>query len=169
MLGDYVRDKDAVTASMMVAEMAAHYHKLGMTLLDALKALYEKYGYYKEKTLNLVMPGVDGVEKMKGLMAQLRRNPPEEISGVEVVRMRDYSDGSIYVAGLGKVGTCPVLRFERSLLRAGRRLHLYHPSLRHQSRRSRDLPARKGQRHGAVRGAHSRNASIITQTHSESK
>ena len=117
MMGNYVRDKDAVTASMMVAEMAAHYHKLGMTLLDALKALYEKYGCYKEKTLNLVMPGVDGVEKMKNLMAQLRRNPPEEISGVEVVRMRDYSDGSIYVAGLGKVGTTPfsgsnVLYFE---------------------------------------------------------
>ena len=117
MMGNYVRDKDAVTASMMVAEMAAHYHKLGMTLLDALKALYEKYGYYKEKTLNLVMPGVDGVEKMKNLMAQLRSNPPEEISGVEVVRMRDYSDGSIYVAGLGKVGTTPfsgsnVLYFE---------------------------------------------------------
>ena len=117
MMGNYVRDKDAVTASMMVAEMAAHYHKLGMTLLDALKALYEKYGCYKEKTLNLVMPGVDGVEKMKNLMAQLRSNPPEEISGVEVVRMRDYSDGSIYVAGLGKVGTTPfsgsnVLYFE---------------------------------------------------------
>ena len=63
------------------------------------------------------MPGVDGVEKMKNLMAELRRNPPEEISGVEVVRMRDYSDGSIYVAGLGKVGTTPfsgsnVLYFE---------------------------------------------------------
>ena len=117
MMGDYVRDKDAVTASLLLTEMAAWYQSRGMTLFDALQALYEKYGYYKEKTLNLVMPGVDGVEKMKGLMAQLRRNPPEEISGVEVVRMRDYSDGSIYVAGLGKVGTTPfsgsnVLYFE---------------------------------------------------------
>ena len=47
MMGDYVRDKDAVTASMMVAEMAAHYHKQGMTLLDAMESLYEKYGFRK--------------------------------------------------------------------------------------------------------------------------
>ena len=103
MMGDYVRDKDAVTASMMVAEMAAHYHKLGMTLLDALKALYEKYGYYKEKTLNLVMPGLDGLEKMRSLMAELREHPLTEIAGTPVLRMRDYQDGSVHVIGLGKV------------------------------------------------------------------
>ena len=108
MMGDYVRDKDAVTASMMVAEMAAHYHLKGMTLLDALKALYEKYGYFMEKTLNLVMPGVDGLEKMAKIMAEFRTNTPENIAGVQVVRVRDYSDGSIYVAGLGKVGTTPM-------------------------------------------------------------
>ena len=117
MMGDYVRDKDAVTASMMVAEMAAHYHQKGMTLLDALNALYEKYGWYKEKTLNLVMPGLDGLQKMKELMSSLRQNPPAEIAGEEVIRLRDYQDGSIFVAGLGKVDKTPfagsnVLYFE---------------------------------------------------------
>ena len=108
MMGDYVRDKDAVTASMMVAEMAAHYYQKGMTLLDALNALYEKYGWYKEKTLNLVMPGLDGLQKMKELMSSLRQNPPTEIAGEEVIRLRDYQDGSIFVAGLGKVDKTPL-------------------------------------------------------------
>ena len=117
MMGDYVRDKDAVTASMMVAEMAAYYHKQGMTLLDAMNALYEKYGWFREYTMNLVMPGLDGLQKMKALMAELRANPPREIGGQEVIRTRDYVDGSISVAGLGKVGTTPffgsnVLYFE---------------------------------------------------------
>ena len=72
MLGDYVRDKDAVTASLILTEMAAWYAAQGMTLFDALNALYEKYGYYGEKTHNLVMPGLDGLEKMAQLMRDLR-------------------------------------------------------------------------------------------------
>ena len=107
MLGDYVRDKDAVTASMIVAEMAAHYHVKGMTLLDALHALYEKYGFFMEKTLNLVMPGLDGLEKMAAIMSDLRTNVPGDIAGTEVLRARDYSDGKIYVSGLGEVGNTP--------------------------------------------------------------
>ena len=117
MVGDYVRDKDAVTISMLIAEMASWYHAKGMTLLDALNALFEKYGWYMEKTLNLVMPGVDGLEKMQALMKQLRENPPENIGGEEVIRLRDYKDGSINVMGLGKVDRTPyfgsnVLYFE---------------------------------------------------------
>ncbi len=117
MVGDYVRDKDAVTISMLIAEMAAWYHAKGMTLLDALHALYEKYGWYMEKTLNLVMPGVDGLEKMQALMKELRRNPPQKIAGEEVIRVRDYLDGSIHVMGLGKIDRTPyygsnVLYFE---------------------------------------------------------
>lgn len=108
MMGDYVRDKDAVTAAMMVAEMAAHYSLKGMTLLDALNALYEKYGWFSEKTLNLVMPGLDGLQKMKAIMADLRNNPPEDINGEKVIRQRDYQDGSIFVYGLGKVDKTPI-------------------------------------------------------------
>lgn len=117
MCGDYVRDKDAVTAAMLVAEMAAFYHKKGMTLLDAIEALYEKYGFFMEKTINLVMPGLDGIQKMGALMSSLRSEPPKQIAGEEVIRLRDYSDGSIWVAGLGKVDKTPffgsnVLYFE---------------------------------------------------------
>ena len=108
MVGDYVRDKDAVTASMLVAEMAAHYHKKGMTLLDAMYALYEKYGWFKEKTINLVMPGLDGLQKMQALMAKLRNEPPMQLGGQEVVRLRDYKDGTIFVNGLGKVDKTPM-------------------------------------------------------------
>ena len=78
MLGDYVRDKDAVTASMLLTEMAAWYDAQGMTLFDALNALYEKYGWYAEKTHNLVMPGLDGLRDMAKLMKNLRENPPAE-------------------------------------------------------------------------------------------
>ncbi len=117
MVGDYVRDKDAVTASMMVAEMAAHYALKGMTLLDAMNALYEKYGWFAEKTVNLVMPGLEGMAKMKAIMDDFRANPPEEIAGEAVLRLRDYLDGSIDVKGLGKVDRTPffgsnVLYFE---------------------------------------------------------
>ena len=104
MMGDYVRDKDAVTASMMIAEMAAYYFSKGMTLADALQGLYEKYGWFMEKTLNLVMPGLDGLEKMKNLMASLRAKPPREIGGAAVLGMRDYLSGTVSVAELGVVG-----------------------------------------------------------------
>ena len=108
MMGDYVRDKDAVTASMMVAEMAAYYFDKGMNLKQAMECLYEKYGRYAEHTLNLVMPGLDGLVKMKNLMAQLRSEPPKAIAGTEVFRLRDYSDGSITVPELGVMGETPI-------------------------------------------------------------
>ena len=119
MIGDYVRDKDAVTASMMVAEMAAYYAKQNMTLLDAINSLYEKYGWFVEKTLNLVMPGLDGLEKMQSIMKELRGNKPEDIAGTGVVQVRDYLPGEISVSGLGVVGNTPmkdsnVLYFELS-------------------------------------------------------
>ena len=95
MLGDYVRDKDAVSASVELTEMAAWYASQGMTLYDALQTLFEKYGYYGEKTLNLVMPGLDGLKKMADLMAGLRAKPPVEIAGVAVREQKDYQDGSV--------------------------------------------------------------------------
>ena len=95
MLGDYVRDKDAVTAAVCLTEMAAWYAGQGMTLYDALLKLYEKYGYYGEKTLNLVMPGLDGLRKMADLMAGLRADPPKEIGGTAVAQWKDYQDGSV--------------------------------------------------------------------------
>ena len=119
MLGDYVRDKDAVTASMVITEMAAWYAAQGMTLYDALQSLYEKYGWYGEKTHNLVMPGLDGLEKMASLMQSLRENPPAEIAGTKVVVRKDYTDGSVIDCVSGAVSQMElrgsnVLRFELS-------------------------------------------------------
>ena len=117
MIGHYVRDKDAVTASLLLTEMAAWYHAQGMTLFDALQALYEKYGWYGEKTHNLVMPGLDGLEKMAALMQSLRAQPPVEIGGVTVAQYKDYSDGTVHDAATGAITPMPlsgsnVLRFE---------------------------------------------------------
>ena len=117
MLGDYVRDKDAVSASVELSEMAAWYASQGMTLYDALQALFEKYGYYGEKTMNLVMPGLDGLKKMADLMAGLRQNPPTEIAGVAVKQQKDYQDGSVVNVADGAKSTMElsgsnVLRYE---------------------------------------------------------
>ena len=103
MLGDYVRDKDAVTASLLITEMAGWYAAQGMTLYDALLTLYAKYGWYGEKTHNLVMPGVDGLEKMAALMKRLRQTPPTEIAGVTVVVRKDYADGNAVDCATGAV------------------------------------------------------------------
>ena len=117
MLGDYVRDKDAVTASLILTEMAAWYAVQGMTLFDALEALYRKYGFYGEKTHNLVMPGLDGLEKMAALMKSLRTDPPTHIAGVEVLRRKDYTDGSVIDCRTGEktameLSGSNVLRYE---------------------------------------------------------
>ena len=117
MLGDYVRDKDAVTASLLLTEMAAWYAAQGLTLADALENLYKKYGYYAEKTHNLVMPGLDGLKDMANLMASLRQQPPAQISGVQVVARKDYQDGTVVDCITGTTSSMElsgsnVLRFE---------------------------------------------------------
>ena len=117
MLGDFVRDKDAVTASLVLTEMAAWYATQGMTLYDAILALSEKYGWYGEKTHNLVMPGLDGLQKMAALMKTLRENPPREISGVKVREWKDYKDGSVIDVASGtksamELSGSNVLRYE---------------------------------------------------------
>ena len=117
MLGDYVRDKDAVTASLVLTEMAAWYATQGMTLYDAILALSEKYGWYGEKTHNLVMPGLDGLEQMAKLMKTLREDPPKEISGVQVKEWKDYRDGSVIDTETGEKSAMElsgsnVLRYE---------------------------------------------------------
>ena len=117
MAGDYVRDKDAVTASLLLTEMAAYYADKGMTVLEALQALYNKHGWYGEKTHNLVMPGLDGLADMAKLMKSLRETPPAEISGVKVVQFKDYADGSVTDCATGakssmELSGSNVLRFE---------------------------------------------------------
>jgi phosphoglucomutase len=119
MLGDFVRDKDAVTASLLLTEMAAWYAAKNMTLYDALQALYPKYGYYNEKTMNLLMPGLEGLAKMKSLMDALRASPPASIAGTDVLVLKDYEAGAATDMRSGAVRPMDlkgsnVLRFETS-------------------------------------------------------
>lgn len=92
--GDYARDKDAVTASMLIAEMAAYYRTQGKTLFDAMEEMYEKYGYYCEQTISITMPGVSGLQRMKELMQALRDTPLTQIGPDKVLFTRDFMPGT---------------------------------------------------------------------------
>ena len=88
--GAHVRDKDAVNAVMLACECAAWYAGQGMTLLDAINALYEKFGFYRNGLLSKAFEGQDGMAAMDGLMKSLRTAPPAEIAGWKVAGMADY-------------------------------------------------------------------------------
>ncbi|MCD8145159.1 MAG: phospho-sugar mutase [Oscillospiraceae bacterium] len=103
MFGDYVRDKDAVTSIVIAVEMAAYYATQGKTLYDALMDCYEKYGYYSEKTMNLVMPGLDGMSKMAEIMANLHAAPMTEVAGTKVLVQKDYQTGTATHTDTGTV------------------------------------------------------------------
>lgn len=90
--GSFVRDKDAVIASMLICEMAAVYKKRGMTLYEGLLELYRKYGYYAESQKSIAFKGKEGMEEMVKLINTLRNDSPEEINGLRVVEIRDYLD-----------------------------------------------------------------------------
>ena len=89
--GTYARDKDAVVASMLVAEMALYYREQGLSLYDQLKNIYKKYGYYNEFVVSVTMEGIEGIEKIKSIMEEVRCNPPSTVGGKKVVAVRDYS------------------------------------------------------------------------------
>lgn len=90
MKGLYARDKDSVVASMLICEMAAFYSLRGMTLIDAMDMLYEKYGYYTEQSAEIYKEGVDGKEQIAAMMNTLRNSAPETLGGERVVNIRDY-------------------------------------------------------------------------------
>lgn len=92
LVGNHARDKDGVVASMLIAEMAAYYKTKGKSLYEALQDIYKKYGYYAEKTMSYTMPGKDGMEKMAAILAGLRKNPPKEVNGLNVLKTTDYSE-----------------------------------------------------------------------------
>lgn len=100
--GTYARDKDAVIASMLIAEMAVWYKRRGMTLFDAIVALYKKYGYYGERTVSIKITGSDAQERMRKLMAHLREEAPKSVAGVKVTAARDYQSGERVDFATGK-------------------------------------------------------------------
>ena len=100
--GAYARDKDAVEASMLILEMTADYQKRGMTLIDALDALYETYGLYAEGVVDIYMEGLDGIEKRRRLMENLRKMPPKSFAGYAVASIGDYAEGYFTHLSSGK-------------------------------------------------------------------
>ncbi|GGN93306.1 phospho-sugar mutase [Saccharibacillus kuerlensis] len=91
--GTYARDKDAVLASMLIAEAAAYYKTQGKTLYDVLEGLYEQFGMFIERLESRTMKGKDGLAKIQSIMADWRENPPTEVAGVKVVQTLDYAQG----------------------------------------------------------------------------
>ena len=95
LVGTHARDKDAIVAVMLLCEAAAYYKSKGITLWDQMQNMYEKYGYYKENTKSITLEGVDGADKIKGILTMLRQTPLEYIGNNKVVEFRDYNEGTI--------------------------------------------------------------------------
>lgn len=101
--GTYARDKDAVAASMMLCEAAAYYKTKNMTLWDAMLAMYERYGYYKDDVTSITLKGIEGLAKIQEIMNTLRENAPAEIGGYKVTAVRDYKLDTITDTAAGAV------------------------------------------------------------------
>ncbi len=101
--GTYARDKDAIVASMTLCEAAAYYKTKNMTLWDAMLAMYEKYGYYKDDVTSITLKGIEGLSKIQTIMNTLRENAPEEIGGYKVTAVRDYKNDTIKDTASGDV------------------------------------------------------------------
>lgn len=93
LVGTYARDKDAVAAVAALCEAAAYYKKQGITLCEQMEKIYQKYGYYREALHSITMKGLDGADKIKGIMERLRSVTPESFGGQKVVAVRDYARG----------------------------------------------------------------------------
>ena len=89
--GSYVRDKDAVIASMLICEMAAYYRSIGSSIKEHLEEIYEQYGRYLNKVDSFEFPGLSGMDKMASIMENLRKNPPADFAGIKVTKVVDYA------------------------------------------------------------------------------
>ena len=88
----FVRDKDAIQAVLVVAELAAYYRSRGLTLADGIEEIYKEYGYYAEKTISVTLSGVDGAEQIKAIMAKFRNNAPKEWNGTAISVIEDFKE-----------------------------------------------------------------------------
>jgi len=103
LIGTYARDKDAISATAVLCEAAAYYKQKGMTLWDAMVAMYEKYGYYKDAVKSIGLSGIEGLAKIQSIMETLRNNTPKEVGGYKVVSARDYKLDTIKDMASGEV------------------------------------------------------------------
>ncbi|MBQ8123888.1 MAG: phospho-sugar mutase [Ruminococcus sp.] len=101
--GSYVRDKDAVNASMLICEMAAYYRTQGITLLQAREAMYKKYGYFYQTLYSFTFEGASGMKRMSEIMDDMRSNHPTQIGGLKVERFEDYKAGTSKNIATGEV------------------------------------------------------------------
>ncbi len=108
LISAFVRDKDAVQASLMLCEAAAYYHEQGKTLLDVLNELYEKHGFYLDALDNFAFKGIDGADKIKALVNGLRNDPPVISGDIDVINMEDYTSDEMISKGFPSSN---VLRF----------------------------------------------------------
>ena len=99
LVGTHARDKDAVSAVMMIVEMVAYYNRQGITLYEQLKKIYEQYGYYSAKLISKTFEGKSGMEYMRNFMQNLRKNPIKEVVGCPALEIKDYAQG---IEGLPK-------------------------------------------------------------------
>ncbi len=104
LIGTYARDKDAVSASVALCEAAAYYKTKGMTLWDAMVAMYEKYGYYKDAVKSIGLSGIEGLAKIQSIMENFRTNTPEGFGDYKVLSARDYKLDTIKDMATGEVG-----------------------------------------------------------------
>ena len=103
LIGTYARDKDAIVATMALCEAAAYYKTRGMNLWDAMIAMYDRYGYYKDDIQSITLKGIEGLAKIQEILETLRRNPPTEIAGYKVLKARDYKADTIKDMVTGEV------------------------------------------------------------------
>lgn len=94
----FVRDKDAIQAVLVVAELAAYYRSRGLTLADGIEEIYKEYGYYAEKTISVTLSGVDGAEQIKAIMAKFRNNAPKEWNETAITVVEDFKAQTATVA-----------------------------------------------------------------------
>ena len=93
LVGTHARDKDGVVSALLISEMAAYYYDKGMTLYEGLQEVYKKYGYYREELQSITLKGIDGMEQIKSIMNTFRTSNIEEIAGIKVAELKDYSKG----------------------------------------------------------------------------
>ena len=103
LIGTHARDKDAIVATMALCEAAAYYKEKGLTLWDQMLRIYEKYGYYKEDLVSITMKGVDGAERIRKILADMRKEPLQKIGAYDVVALRDYKADTRLELVTGKV------------------------------------------------------------------
>mgnify|MGYP002511241059 CR=1 FL=1 len=103
LIGTHARDKDAIVATMALCEAAAYYKTKGMNLWDAMIAMYDRYGYYKDDIQSITLKGIEGLAKIQEILETLRKNPPAEIAGYKVLKARDYKADTIKDMETGEV------------------------------------------------------------------